>query len=101
MIDLDAYPEFKRDIQSKQTNVYPLVDIGKDTPTDRSIKISTVKEYIDGLGNLKDYGLKLSNIKEIIDVKKKTFKIYKGLPSSSSTIALSDTTLLVGTNPCI
>ena len=75
MIDLSLYPKFQQDIQSKHTNIYPIVRI------DNVINISTVKEFIkdtpnDNIGvQYFDYGLKVSNIKESIDISKRKFKI--------------------------
>ena len=68
MIDLSLYPKFKKDIENKQTNIYPIVVING------VINISTVKEVIDG-NQYFDYGLKISNIKESIDISKRKFKI--------------------------
>ncbi len=68
MIDLSLYPKFQQDIQNKHTNIYPIVRI------DNVINISTVKEFIDGTQYF-DYGLKVSNIKESIDISKRMFKI--------------------------
>tara|TARA_R100001594_G_scaffold137023_1_gene179759 strand:- start:2917 stop:7278 length:4362 start_codon:yes stop_codon:yes gene_type:complete len=68
MIDLSSYPNFKRDIESKQTNVYPVVIIDND------MFISTVKEVIDG-NQYKDYGLKISNVKDSIDLINRKFKV--------------------------
>ena len=68
MIDLSAYPKFKQDIENKQISVYPIIII------DNSIYISTIKEVIDG-NQYFDYGLKLSNIKESINLIDRNFKI--------------------------
>ena len=67
MIDLSAYPKFKQDVENKQTSVYPIAVINDE------IYISTVKEVMGGI-TFYDYGLKLSNIKDSINLKSRTFK---------------------------
>ena len=57
MINLDLYPKFKADIQTKHLNIYALVILGwnKDdttltpfgSPTENSIFLSEKKENID------------------------------------------------------
>ena len=75
MINLDNKLKFQRDILNSSVTIYPLVVI------DNEINISTVNEVI--LNNeeektpveFKDYALKLSSIKESINVKDHRFKI--------------------------
>ncbi len=69
---LSLTEKFERDIQQNHSTVYPLIII------DNQYYISTIEETI--LSNnepvkFKDYGLKVSNIKESIDVKSHSFKI--------------------------
>lgn len=69
---LTLEPRFEDDIQRSHVTVYPLIVI------DETYFISTIKESIKNVGiplNFKDYGLKISNIKESIDINKHTFKI--------------------------
>nr|BAR34042.1 phage tail protein [uncultured Mediterranean phage uvMED] len=84
MIDLSLYPKYRRDIQSKQTNVYPIIIINFpeniEDGFDNSILVSTVKEtfkYSENLQplNFKDLGLNISNIKESTDITDRRFKI--------------------------
>ena len=102
MIDLNNHPKFQQDIQSKNTYVYPIVIINEPLPHDstpdfgNSILISTVTETLRFLYtdindqsqstalNFKDYGLKISNIKESIDIRDSKFKI------SNVTLTLSN-----------
>ena len=77
MIDLNLYPKFRLDVQGKNTNVYPLVSIGTIGDED-TIYISTVRESLTVDGEVKDfydYGLKVSNIKENINVRQRKFSI--------------------------
>ena len=84
MIDLSLYPKYRRDIQSKQTNVYPVIIINFpeniEDGFDNSILVSTIKEtfkYSEDLQplNFKDLGLNISNIKESTDITDRKFKI--------------------------
>ena len=64
MINLDLYPKFKADIQTRNLNIYALVILGWDkddktltpfgSPTDDAIFISERKENIDNY-YFKDY----------------------------------------------
>ena len=68
--------KFLRDIEQSHVTLYPLVVIDGDS--DNPYYISTVKEVIkdgDNVLSFKDYNLKISNIKESIDVKNHNFKI--------------------------
>ena len=75
--------KFAQDIEQSHVTLYPLVIIDKDS--DNPYYISTVKEVIKDVGggstfnlpplNFKDYNLKISNIKESIDIKNHNFKI--------------------------
>ena len=75
MLNLDQKQKFQRDISNYNVTIYPLVII------DNEINISTVNESL--LDNetdknpiiFKDYALKLSNIKESINVATHKFKI--------------------------
>ena len=75
MLNLENKSKFQRDISSNSLTIYPLAVI------DSNIYISTIKETIIESENnnnkiqLKDYGLKISNIKESINVKDHRFKI--------------------------
>ena len=78
MLDLSTLTKFSSDIQSNHATSYPIIIIGIDT--DNPIYISTVKEVIvDGEGgtpfNFKDYNLKISNIKESLNLESHAFKI--------------------------
>ena len=84
MIDLSLYPKYRRDIQSKQTNVYPIIIINFpeniEDGFDNSILVSTIKEtfkYSEDLQplNFNDLGLNISNIKESTDITDRKFKI--------------------------
>lgn len=84
MIDLSLYSKFERDIQSKNTSIYPLLIIGEFSDNqDDYIAISTVKEVIPlfdsvstpGLIQFQDLDLKISNIKQSLNVENRTFKI--------------------------
>ena len=68
MIDLSLYPKFEQDIQGKETSIYPVAVIGDD------LFISTVKEHL-APNYFEDYGLKISNIKQSIEIEKRKFKI--------------------------
>ena len=78
MLDLTNLKEFKHDIQSSNITIYPLIIIGVNT--ENPLYISTVKETIfDEEGgtpfDFKDYNLKISNIKESINIDTHVFKI--------------------------
>ena len=84
MIDLSLYPKYNRDIQSKQTSIYPIIIINFpdniEDGFDNSILVSTVKETFkynedSQTLNFKDLGLNISNIKESTDVTDRKFKI--------------------------
>lgn len=69
---LSLTEKFERDIQQNHSTVYPLIII------DNQYYISTIEETIlsnDEPLKFKDYGLKISNIKESIDVQSHSFKI--------------------------
>ena len=73
--------KFERDIQRNNSTVYPLIII------DDTYYISTIEEVIISNNEplkFKDYGLKISNIKESIDVQSHSFKI------SNVTLTLSN-----------
>lgn len=64
--------KFNKDIQQNHSTVYPLIII------DKEYYISTIKEVIksgDDSFIFEDYGLKISNIKESIDIQSHSFKI--------------------------
>ena len=75
MLNLENKPKFQKDILNQNVTIYPLVVI------DEEINISTVSEVL--LNNeddknpieFKDYALKISNIKEAVNVKEHKFKI--------------------------
>ena len=78
---LSLTEKFERDIQQNHSTVYPLIII------DDTYYISTIEEVIISNNEplkFKDYGLKISNIKESIDVKSHSFKI------SNVTLTLSN-----------
>ena len=81
MIDLSLYPKFEQDIGSKHTQIYPLIIFNKaGISNNEYLGISTVNESMNvddgGISlNLRDYGLKLSNIKQSINIDKRIFKI--------------------------
>ena len=78
---LSLTEKFERDIQQNHSTVYPLIII------DDTYYISTIEEVIisnDEPLKFKDYGLKISNIKESIDVQSHSFKI------SNVTLTLSN-----------
>ena len=78
---LSLTEKFERDIQQNHSTVYPLIII------DNQYYISTIKEIIksgDQSFVFEDYGLKISNIKESIDVQSHSFKI------SNVTISLNN-----------
>ena len=69
---LSLTEKFERDIQQNHSTVYPLIII------DDTYYISTIEEIIISENEplkFKDYGLKISNIKESIDVQSHSFKI--------------------------
>ena len=104
MIDLSSYKGFELDIKSRTVSAYPLIIIGKDT--DNPIYISSVKETLADNGvplKFKDYNLKISNIKESLNVKAHTIKISNVSVSLSNpgdiNSKLSDTFInLINTN---
>ena len=58
MIDLSLYSKFERDIQSKNTSIYPLLIIGEFSDNqDVYIAISTVKEVIPLFDSVSTPGL--------------------------------------------
>ena len=86
MLDLSTLSKFKSDIEGNHVTAYPLIIIGADT--DNPLYISTIKETIvdieyDDDGNeinriplvFKDYNLKISNIKESINLESHVIKI--------------------------
>ena len=76
MIDLSELSRFGQDIQGDSVTAYPLIIVGADT--DNPIYISTIKETIksnDVPLHFSDYNLKISNIKESIDLRNHKFKI--------------------------
>ncbi len=78
---LSLTEKFERDIQQNHSTVYPLIII------DDTYYISTIEEVIISNNEplkFKDYGLKISNIKESIDVQSHSFKI------SNVTLTLSN-----------
>ena len=73
--------KFNKDIQQNHSTVYPLIII------DNEYYISTIREVIksgDESFVFEDYGLKISNIKESIDIQSHSFKI------SNVTISLNN-----------
>ena len=83
MINLSAYPKFEKDIQGKNTNIYPLLVFDEEqieSENGNFLAASTIKETMlteneGNIVNFHDYGLKISNIKQSIDIDKRTFKI--------------------------
>ena len=64
--------KFNKDIQQNHSTVYPIIII------DNEYYISTIKEIIksgDESFVFDDYGLRISNIKESVDVKSHLFRI--------------------------
>ena len=84
MINLDLYPKFKADIQTRNLNIYALVILGWDkddktltpfgSPTDDAIFISERKENIDNY-YFKDCDLKIPSITENQDFLDSKYKI--------------------------
>ena len=72
MIDLTLYPKIQQDIQSRNTSLIPLIVIDEEHDP---IYISTQKGLFDGDKFFEDIGLKISSIKENIDIKRKNFQI--------------------------
>jgi len=68
---LDLSSKFSQDVESKQTNISPLVVIDED------IYISTVKGLFDNNLFFEDYDLKLSNITDSISIRNKNIQINK------------------------
>ena len=69
---LSLTDNFAKDIQRNNSTIYPLIII------DDTYYISTIEEVIiseDEPLNFKDYGLKLSNIRESINIQSHSFKI--------------------------
>ena len=91
---LSTSVEFAKDVEGKQTSVYPLLIINPDdifNNPDNAIAISTIKETIKAASlpaalpiQFNDYNLKISNIKESIDIENRKFKI------SNLTLTLSN-----------
>ena len=73
MIDLSNYPKLQKDIQSNQTSLIPLVVI--DSESNNPIYISTVKGLFDGNTFWEDRGLKISSIKESVNLESSKFKV--------------------------
>ena len=78
MLDLSTLTKFSSDIESNHATSYPIIIIGIDT--DNPIYISTVKEtLLDTEGGdplvFKDYNLKISNIKESVNLESHVIKI--------------------------
>ena len=86
MINLDLYPKFKADIQTRNLNIYALIILGWDkddktltpfgSPTDDAIFISERKENIDNY-YFKDCDLKIPSITENQDFLDSKHKINK------------------------
>ena len=72
MIDLSNYPKFERDIQSNQTSLIPLIIV--DPESENPIYISTVRGIFNGDTFWEDMGLKISSIKESINLESSKFK---------------------------
>ena len=70
MLDLSTLSKIKNDIESNHLTAYPFIIIHTETP----LYISTIKEVIDTTP-YEDYNLKISNIKESLNVKDHKFKI--------------------------
>ena len=68
---LDLSPKFSQDVESKQTNISPLVVIDED------IYISTVKGLFDNNLFFEDYDLNISNITDSINVDSRNIQINK------------------------
>ena len=68
---LDLSPKFSQDVESKQTNISPLVVIDED------IYISTVKGLFDNNLFFEDYDLNISNITDSINIQNRTIQINK------------------------
>tara|TARA_R100001594_G_C4052733_1_gene265296 strand:+ start:618 stop:5039 length:4422 start_codon:yes stop_codon:yes gene_type:complete len=81
MIDLSVYPKFENDIQNKHTKIYPIIIFGEDEiDTGNYLAISTSQEMMpeeEGGTNITfyDYNLKLSNIKQSVDIENRKFQI--------------------------
>ena len=78
MLDLSTLTKFKSDIEGNHVTAYPLIIIGADT--DNPLYISTIKEtLLDEEGGtpliFKDYNLKISNIKESVNLESHVIKI--------------------------
>ena len=78
MLDLSDKLKFKSDIDGNHVTTYPLIIIGADTGN--PVYISTVKEtLLDTEGGtplvFKDYNLKISNIKESVNLESHVIKI--------------------------
>ena len=73
MIDLTNYPKFQRDIQSNQTSLIPLIIIQPNS--DSPIYISINKGLFHGNTFWEDRNLKVSSLKESINLESNAFKI--------------------------
>ena len=78
MIDLSSLEKFNKDIQANHITAYPILIIGLGTSN--PLYISTIKEVIVDETNdtaipFKDYNLKISNIKESINLDTHAIKI--------------------------
>ena len=65
--------KIERDIQGNQTSLIPLIVIAPES--DNPIYISTIKGLFDANIFFEDMGLKVSSIKESIDLEKGIFNI--------------------------
>ena len=86
MLDLSTLTKFKSDIEGNHVTAYPVIIVGADT--NNPVYISTIKETLldveyDADGNeinrtalvFKDYNLKISNIKESVNLESHVIKI--------------------------
>ena len=70
MINLSAYPKFEKDIQGKNTNIYPLLVFDEEqieSENGNFLAASTIKETMlteneGNIVNFHDYGLTIVNI---------------------------------------
>ena len=72
MLDLSLYPKIEQDIQSRVPSIIPLIIIN---PENNPIYISTSRGLFDENIFFEDYNLKISSIKDRIDLKKDNFAI--------------------------
>jgi len=90
---------FKTHIQNSNTTIYPLVIIGEEN-TENNINISTVKESIklssesSEFYRFEDYNLKISNLKDSIDIKSHSLKTSNLTLTLNNYTKLSDNNLL-------